>query len=85
MAIRLRNINGVTVALCAARSVPKEGAQDSALRLKFKLDYNSEDDYNLPIGDYDLRSILLIQQEENNNPNRDEWELLYGTRSEGSE
>lgn len=48
MAIRIRKINGETVALCAAEFKPKTGdiylddTIDHALRMKFIKDYESE-------------------------------------------
>ena len=48
MAIRIRNINGETVALCAAQSEAEHGdlylddVIDHALRMKFLKDYKSE-------------------------------------------
>lgn len=83
MAIRIRVIDGVTVALCAARSLPKDGdvyiddAMHEALTHKFFLDYDS---FLCP-GASDLVSDTekeLIEQEESNNPNRDTWDELYG-------
>ena len=80
MAIRIRVVDGVMVALCAARSVPKEGdvylddAMHYALSTKFALDFNSNrlwEGGELP---YEPREAELIEQEESNNENRSEWD-----------
>jgi len=82
MAIRLREINGVLIALCAARSVPKDGDiylddnAHGALNLKFRRDHASEDGLPLPYPN-DIEH-QLIDQEESNNPNREWWGKTYG-------
>ena len=83
MAIRLRMINGTLVALCAARSMPKDGdvylddAFHEALNFKFRRDHASED--GLPLPYPDSKKHDLIEQEESNNPNRDWWEKTYNS------
>lgn len=85
MAIRIRVVDGVTVALCAAKSVPKEGdvyLDDNihyALTVKFMADLAPAfgcDDYT---GDELLTPI--IEAEESNNPNRERWDATYGKES----
>lgn len=85
MSIRIRNINGVTVALCAARSMPKEGdiylddAAHHALSIKFEMDFAS---MGFMAASYlGSEEVRLTEQEESNNPNRDWWECTYGTKS----
>lgn len=85
VAIRIRVVNGTTVAICAARSVPKEGdiylddAIHEALSNKFARDYNGMFGTDLP-GVFDDGG--LAEAEESNNPNRDEWDSVYSQSSE---
>jgi hypothetical protein len=64
MAIRIRTINGVTVALCAAKSEAKEGdiyLDDNAhhaLTTKFGLDFYSEGLLSNPLHDEKLIPIM---------------------------
>lgn len=79
MSIRLRQVPGVgLVALCAARSVAKEGdvylddAAHMALARKFWQDYpacgiEAEPDV-----------VAATERGEDNNPIRDAWERMYG-------
>jgi hypothetical protein len=82
MAIRLRTVDGVRIAICAARSVPKPGdvylddAEHHALSVKFDLDYSGKRLGPIYAGSKEAK---LIEQEESNNPNRDWWETVYGT------
>ena len=82
MAIRLRKVGGVLIAICAARSVEKPGdiylddEAHHALGNKFARDYHEMYAYPLPCRNEDLE---LVEQEESNNPNRDDWERCYGT------
>jgi hypothetical protein len=61
MAIRVRRINGITIALCAVESDPKEGdlylddAVHSALVTKFSEDYD--------LGISEEKRVELMQQE----------------------
>lgn len=81
MAIRIRRVNDCLIALCAARSVPKEGdiylddEVHGALSTKFALDFNSMYDGGLV---YNETEAQLIEAEESNNPNRDWWDATYG-------
>lgn len=81
MAIRIRVIDGVTIAICAARSVEKEGdiylddAAHYALSTKFALDFMGNFGGDLP---FEHQEALLMQQEEDNNPNREWWDSVYG-------
>lgn len=82
MAIRLRVVDGVLIAICAARSVEKPGdiyLDDNAhhaLGNKFSRDYHEMYAYDLPCRGVDAD---LVEQEESNNPARDEWDKVYGT------
>lgn len=82
MAIRLRKVDGVLIAICAARSVEKPGdiylddEAHHALGNKFSRDYYEMYAYPLP---YRNEDIDLVKREESNNPARDEWERCYGT------
>jgi hypothetical protein len=81
MSIRVRHIDGVWTALCAARSMPQEGdvylddGQHHALALKFGQDFNSEGLWPLveEAADNERRALA-----EANNPNRAWWESVYG-------
>ena len=81
MAIRLRIVDGTLVALCAARSIEKPGdvylddGQHAALGDKFARDYNEMFNVGLPTYKADLS---LVEREENNNPNRDDWNTTFG-------
>lgn len=65
MAIRIRKINGHTIALCAACTEPKEGdlyLDDSvhhALSTKFSLDWCEEGFIDDPMADTKLVSLML--------------------------
>jgi hypothetical protein len=80
MAIRLRRTDGVLVALCAARSVPKLGdvylddGQHYALAEKFWRDY-ADEVIGLPRCAPDIAAVA--EREESNNPNRDEWDRTF--------
>ena len=84
MAIRLRLINGKTVALCAARSMPQEGdiylddAAHAALSAKFSGDFNIMHDLDIP---RENGNDSLVDAAESNNPNRWAWDALYGEDS----
>jgi len=80
MAIRIRRVDGVTVAICAARSVEKAGdvylddGQHSALYEKFADDFRSEGFHSPPLNEaYAVR----MQAEESNNPARTWWDRTY--------
>lgn len=78
MSIRLRRIDGILVALCAARSVAKPGdtylddEQHYALASKFADDWDRRTD----------DAKLLRDAEESNNPNREWWDSVYGALAE---
>lgn len=80
MAIRLRNVNGVLVAVCAARSIEKPGdvylddAQHHALAEKFAADFQSEGYNTAPCYP---NETLLREQEESNNEARRWWDTTY--------
>lgn len=75
MAIRLRRVDGMLVALCAARSMPKKGdvylddAAHHALAVKFDLDFGSE--YGIHPAHAHAPEVALMEREESNNPNRE--------------
>ena len=81
MAIRIRKIGDRTIAICAARSIPKEGdvylddAIHHALYEKFARDFKDEGIVDRAIDNTDL---LLVEAEESNNKNREWWEQQYG-------
>lgn len=76
VAIRIRSIDGEFVALCAARSIAKEGdvylddAAHAALNLKFRADFAEEE--GRPIE----RPAAAIA-EESNNTNRVWWDGIF--------
>lgn len=80
MSIRIRVVGGITVALCAARSIEKPGdiylddAAHHALANKFATDFASEGRM-LP---WDDVHASLRETEESNNPNREWWDKTYG-------
>ena len=85
MSIRVRRVDGVLVALCAARSMPKNGdlylddAVHHALSAKFHADL---------LGETGWPQHETMEREESNNPNREAWELMYGAgqlRKEGEQ
>lgn len=85
MSIRIRTVNGVRVALCAARSVATPGdvylddADHAALASKFMEDFVSEGFITAgqlpPDPDAALRAT-----EESDNPNRAWWDEMYAAR-----
>lgn len=83
MAIRLRIVENRLIAICAARSIPKEGdmylddGQHYALMLKFARDFEESLGYDLPKDPIDKQ---LVEQEESNNPNRLWWEETYNRK-----
>jgi hypothetical protein len=89
MAIRVRIVDGIMVALCAARSVPKEGdiylddAIHGALTEKAMRDWYEENgfsDYGKGAINSELytRTCEIVDREESNNPNREDWDKTFG-------
>lgn len=74
MSIRIREVNGVLIAVCAARSVPKDGdfylddRQHYALAIKFNLDHQAD---GFAQGSVEQQ---LMETEESNNSNRQSWD-----------
>lgn len=87
MAIRLRHTEDAgLIAICAARSVPKEGdvylddGAHHALSVKFGDDFASMGLMNPSIADATHPDTLMraaMEREESNNANRDEWDKVY--------
>jgi len=83
MSIRIRVVDGVMVALCAARSVEKpadvylDDAHHHALSEKFLADFQSEGYDTHP---YDTNATALREQEESNNQNREWWDATYARK-----
>lgn len=81
MAIRLRVVDGVLIAICAARSVEKPGdvylddGQHHALGNKFSRDNHEMWGFDFPYQDEDIE---LVEREESNNANRDDWDQYFG-------
>ena len=75
MAIRIRRVDGAWVALCAARSVEKPGDVYLDDGLHYALAQKFWEDYGMP---YDAEDRARRAIEESNNPNRDEWDRVYG-------
>lgn len=88
MSIRIRTVNGVIVALCAARSIEKPGdvylddAHHQALAEKFREDFTSEGAIGCAPCYPD--EAVVRAQEESNNPNREWWDRIYGQPHCGS-
>lgn len=86
MSIRIRTIDGVTVAICAARSVEKPGdvylddAQHHALAEKFREDFTSEGAVRCRPGCPDEAAIRA--REESDNPSREWWDSVYGPKTQ---
>lgn len=82
MAIRIRTVNNTMVALCAARSVAKDGdiyIDDNAhyaLMIKFRRDLVQTDGLPLPYPDAEDHAI--IDAEESSNVNRSWWDAVWG-------
>lgn len=81
MAIRLRRTNAGLVALCAARTIPKDGDiyldgnAHHALYVKFDLDFASE---GLLKSIYaDSEEAKAMEVEESNNVAREEWDRCF--------
>jgi len=87
MAIRLRRVEGVgLIAICAARSVPKEGdvylddAAHHALSVKFDLDIASMyREHRAVYAGSD--EAAAMEREESNNVNREWWDREYSDLS----
>lgn len=81
MAIRLREVAGTMVAICAARSVPKDGdvylddRAHGALSAKFHADL---------LGSSDWPEHALADAEESNNAAREWWDSEYASAERGS-
>jgi len=81
MAIRLRRVEGLLIAICAARSVEQPGdvylddGQHHALADKFMEDFATEG-YNTPV--LYLDAAALRAREESDNPAREWWNHTYG-------
>jgi hypothetical protein len=81
MAIRVRRVNGVLVAVCAARSVEKPGdlylddGVHQALAEKFLEDFQSEGYNTRPLYPHEA---AVRAREESNNPAREWWDRTYG-------
>lgn len=82
MSIRIRVVDGVTVALCAARSMAKDGdvylddAQHQALTAKFDADFAEMG--LMTATDFNDGSAAIRAREESNNPARAWWDSVYG-------
>lgn len=76
MSIRIREIEGETVALCAAKTEPKEGdiyLDDNAhhaLTTKFAVDFESEEFYAGPVDE--LVKELMLKEESQRSMSKDE-------------
>lgn len=76
MAIRLRRVDGKLVALCAARSMPKDGdvylddEQHYALTMKFMHEDGRTNEHS-----------AHIEREESGNPAREWWDAMYGAHA----
>lgn len=68
MAIRIREINGYTVALCAAKTEAKEGdvylhdGIHHALSTKFGVDFSSQGDMNRDVADDIIKDLMLKEE-----------------------
>ena len=75
MAIRIRNINGTTVALCAAKTKPEpndiylDDSVHHALTTKFGVDFRSEGFMNNDLADDRIKPLMLAIEDEGR-----EWE-----------
>lgn len=84
MSIRIRTVDGVMVALCAARSVEKPGdvylddAQHHALAEKFREDFTSEGALGCEPCYADESETRA--REEANNPNRVWWDSVFAVQ-----
>jgi hypothetical protein len=88
MSIRLRMTEVGWVALCAARSVPKDGdvylddGHHHALSVKFSLDFQS---MGFMVSSHaGCEEEVIMEREESNNPNREWWDNEYGETAKES-
>lgn len=71
MAIRIRQIDGKVVALCAAKTKAKDGdtyLDDNAhhaLSTKFAVDFHSEGWITADVADKDIKNLMLKEEFEN--------------------
>lgn len=83
MSIRLRTVNGIRVAVCAARSIEQSGdlylddADHHALTQKFTEDFVSEG-FIVANDLVNINDANIRLAEESNNPNREWWDKTYG-------
>ena len=79
MAIRIRTINGITIALCAVESDPKEGdlylhdGIHHALSTKFGLDFYSEGFLKNPMADEVLIELMEKEKVRDAKETLEEW------------
>ncbi len=87
MAIRIRVVDGVMVALCAARSVAKEGdiylddAVHQALadkETRHWYEREKVDSRGWINSEYWNKVLDIVATEESNNPNRTDWDATFG-------
>lgn len=82
MSIRLRRTSVGLIAVCAARSIPKDGdtylddEQHHALAEKFSADFASEGFYSGPAPSSEISQA--VDREESNNVNRTNWDRTFG-------
>ena len=87
MSIRLRTVDGYRVALCAARSMPMPGdlylddGDHHALSIKFGEDFASMG--FLGRIHADCPEVPIMEREESDNPNRDDWDRTFGPGQSG--
>lgn len=78
MAMRLRTVDGVRIALCAARSVEKPGDIYLDDGWHYAISEKYWRDYEEIAIECDPKVIEIVEREESNNPNREAWDAIYG-------
>lgn len=78
MSIRLRRVDGTLIAICAARSVEKEGDVYLDDEMHMALSRKYWQDYPELGVSVEPHIAALTEQEESNNAGRDSWEVNYG-------
>ena len=73
MAIRIRTIDGITIALCAVESNPKEGDIYLDDNIHCALVTKFSEDYNLNISDEKLVKLMNTQKVRNAKDEIEKW------------
>ncbi len=86
MAIRIRTVDGILVAICADKSPEKPGdiyldyGTHHALAVKFARDFHSLGFMNAVYTAGNVPELAVMDREESSNPIREWWDWMYGKK-----